>query len=289
LPAKSQSHPPLRGRKPLRQRAREAASHLRRKCQWLMPEALGGIEKPRPIVVLTTSRSGSTWVCELLSRGAWADPIPEHFRPEHSAWAKQLGSDASDLAGLFAAIARQLDRGVCGGTKLIWDDLPDFPTLARATDCKQLLAPLLELSPLMVRLRRRDPISQAISRYRSATSGVYHQWDAGSAPQCPETASIEPHYDFDSILHHLEVLQRAENHLDALWELIDDDKYSLEYEQTRADVGTHLLPILTAATNRPAELVEARLQHVLRASHLRAADSGIAREWAERFTKELSP
>ena len=163
-----------------KQRALETMGFARRWLRWHRPRILGGRTQPRPVLVLTTSRSGSTWLCEMLARGSWAGPIPEHLRPPHFTYAMGIHDSGKCLAPVADTIATQMRSGFFGGSKLIWDYFPDLPALADPARCTEVLKPLLDLSPIIVRLQRDDRIAQAISRYRSANTSVFHDWQSST-------------------------------------------------------------------------------------------------------------
>ena len=63
-----------------------------------------------------------------------------------------------------------------GGTKLIWDYFPELFQAGELSELRTALAPLLDLDPVFLRLRRGDIEAQAVSRSLASQTGVDHRY-----------------------------------------------------------------------------------------------------------------
>ncbi|MEL7044980.1 MAG: hypothetical protein AAGL66_08170, partial [Pseudomonadota bacterium] len=114
---------------PLRSRLEWAAEEWtfrRRQALALGRAALGRRHKPTPLLIFTTSRSGSTWLTELLFGINQCGPLPEHLRPEHFEYALRAADGGEVLSNWIHEAAALVRSGRHGGSKLIWDYFPDL-------------------------------------------------------------------------------------------------------------------------------------------------------------------
>ena len=137
-------------------------------------------------IIATTSRSGSTHLCRMLtSTGRLGEPA-EYYNPR-SKPKRMLHWNASTGWEYFQQVLlhKSTPNGVCG---------LKVPTTA-FDDMRRDLGGVFELlRPKYIWLRRRDLIRQAISLYRANETGIWH-WHAGTdkPDACPpfDKAKIE--------------------------------------------------------------------------------------------------
>lgn len=269
----------------------------RRQALALGRAALGGGHKPTPLLIFTTSRSGSTWLTELLFGINQCGPLPEHLRPEHFEYALRAADGGEVLSNWIREAAALVRSGRHGGSKLIWDYFPDLFAGSDFAVCRSALAPLLDLAPVCVRLRRKDLVAQAVSRYRSSLTGVYHRSrHTGPSPsgspglEAGEAlAPVSLAYDAGAVAHHEDILRRGEAHLDATLTGLGLSVHEVLYEELVAEPREVLLPL--AEILRPdlgpggrSRRVDRALQRALiQKSHDTEQD-----EWQRRYRSERS-
>lgn len=242
-----------------------------------------------PVLVFTTSRSGSTWLCELISRIQRRGHIPEHLRPLHFEYALREDDGREQLARWVQEAATLLRSGRSGGSKLIWDYVPELPCMRAADSGRHMLGPLLALHPVCLRLRRRDIAAQAVSRYWSAATGVYHhrrsQRRALRAASDPVPDPRQgPSFDAGAIRHHEEILQRAEAHLDAFLPALGVPVHAIDYETLLAEPATVMLPIARLLRGDIAEQArQRRVQRALRRALLAKGGGREQLQWLARY------
>jgi LPS sulfotransferase NodH len=271
---------------------------LRREIDFWQRQALaagraviGRARRPTPVLVFTTSRSGSTWFCELLFGINQCGPLPEHLRPSHFEFALAAAARRDLLDNWLEQVSALIRSGRDGGTKLIWDYFPDLLPARELTDPRRALAPLLDLAPVCLRLRRRDGIAQAVSRYRSARTGVYHhyrpagRWPSAETGVADTRAAIA--FDAAAIAHHEGILRRAEEHLDAFLGRLDAPVHEVIYEDLAADAHTVLRPIVARLRQDLDPAAQRRrLQRAMEGARLVRGDDPQQREWAQRYRAE---
>ena len=272
-----------------------ALAYRRRQALALCRAALGRARTPVPIVVFTTSRSGSTWLCELLFGINQCGPLPEHLRPRHFEYALRAEDGRQQLRHWLDEAAALVASSRDGGSKLIWDYFPDlFPT-GDAEACRALLAPLLDAGPFSLRLRRRDTIAQAISRYRSSRTGVYHRHRRASRlPRAArDRAPADLHealaFDAAAIAHHADILQRAEAHLDAFFAATGLAVHEVVYEDLVARPHEVLLPIAAQLRiDLDAGGRQRRVQRALDRALIVKGEDAEQAAWRQRFLAETA-
>jgi LPS sulfotransferase NodH len=258
---------------------------------------LGVRRAPRPLLVLTTSRSGSTWLSDLLSGINQSGPLPEHLRPQHFKFALAVADGQGLLRHWIEEAAALIRSRRSGGSKLIWDYFPELFPVGESASLRTTLTPFFELNPLCLRLRRRDKTAQAVSRYLSSQTGVYHSYKGhlslwrrrGKGKKLMADSGPLLAYDAARIAHHEAVLQRAESHLDASIAAMDIELHELVYEDLMADPAGVLKPIVE---NLRPELTPGkqtlRLQRALRRTRLSKNENALLTEWRDRYNAEQS-
>lgn len=114
-----------------------------------------------------------------------------------------------------------------------------------------------------VYLTRDDRLDQAISRYKSSSSGYHHSYQG--APPSPDTIA----YDFNGIREHLETLTRMAAAYERIFALMGIAPLRISYEQLVASdgddirriaglVGVALPGDVTLSTGRLTRLADAR-------------------------------
>ena len=263
-----------------------------RKRQWraLLLAAKGQRRTPTPVLVLTTSRSGSTWLCELLFNINESGPLPEHIRPQHFKYAMGQPDGQHLLRNLLEDAAALIRNGRCSGSKLIWDYVPELFSGSEVDTLRTVLSPLSDLRPICLRLRRQDIAAQAVSRCLSSQTGIYHRYrgaaDDSTQTGTPVMENVDSQltYDTADIAHHEKVLQSAESHLEASISGLGLAVHEVVYEELLADPGKVLEPLV--ASLRP-ELSRAKraslLHHTLRGARVARNENMQQIEWLARY------
>lgn len=293
VPLTQESSPPaILSEYTRRDRVALEVAFRKRQALGICRAAMGRTRAATPLLVLTTSRSGSTWLCELLASINQRGPLPEHLRPRHFEYALRAPDGEARLTAWLEEAALRIRRGRDGGSKLIWDY---FPALVAASDAARLratLAPLLALEPLCLRLRRRDLAGQAVSRYRAARTGIYHyQRRSGIGPPgAPDGAGAKAGadaFDVAAIGRHEAVLRRAEAQLDAVVASLGTPVHELVYEELAAAPRELLLPIaarLRADLGPRAQ--QRRLQRALDRARIQKSEDALQAQWTRRYRAE---
>jgi LPS sulfotransferase NodH len=255
--------------------------------------------RPRPFLVLTTSRSGSTWTCDLLARVLSCGNVAEHLRPEHLQAVQQGDAAPGTLVDYCLAVLRDMKRGHIGGSKLIWDDMPPVLDALPQDDIERLCTALRGLQPVMIRLRRDDLPAQAISRHRAQQSGRYHRFRVSPwrrfvrpprlSPADAIQTTAQP-YDLNALIAHRDLLQRAESHLDATLARNALRTLDVSYERLIENPHAELAPVFhTLLGDRlPPAVWQRRLSAALRRSRLQRNRNADEDPWRAQFTRDLA-
>jgi len=199
-------------------------------------------------VIFVTARSGSTWLTEMAAFDGRLGTPQEWF---NETWIytdlELLGcrppklADASDINDyIFKTITRYRSPSGVAGLKL------SFPQA-------QALFELLE-SPNSVKqgvtyfyLRRRNLIAQAISLYRSASSGFFHAYQTDRMAQARFTTLP---YDAERIQYWMQDLLASECAFEAMFRSCEIKEHRFLYEDMVADPGRILDWIYTTTTGK---------------------------------------
>ncbi len=246
-----------------------------------------------PVVVFTTSRSGSTWLCNLLFGINQCGLLPEHLRPIHFKSALGQPNGQHQLRILLDEAAALIGDRRYGGSKLIWDYFPELFPADESSELRAALAPLLDLDPVFLRLRRRDIAAQAVSRSLASQTGLYHRYrgqkgfirEASKRPIAD--VSSDPIYNLEKIEHHEEILKRAESHLDASIAGLGIAVHEIMYEQLAADPYSELQPVVASLrSDLSAENQARRLRRALSHATIAQSENVEKIDWLARYRAE---
>jgi len=276
---------------------------LQRYTQALLAYRVAGHKRPAHIAVLTTSRSGSTWFCDLLARSLYSAPIPEHLRPaDIEAFLDGSCDFATLLAKLECAFYRHRTLPVVG-TKIIWDPMRRVEAALTPAQLFQLQELMRDRQPVLVRLQRQNRVAQAVSRYLATQSGVWHRVEAGGSPTKPPATAEgsarpgddalsgrSPPYSFEAIERHWRALTAAENHLDSVLSRPDIDCLTVHYESLCQDPVTSLSPVLRALfpLEDSAADTRRRAEKAARKTRFLPTATGLSLEMEQRFRADCA-
>lgn len=184
--------------------ARLRALHPRKELygwlQHVIPALVAGQRLPpdsrRPappqtrFAVVCTPRTGSTFLCELMAAGGLGAP-KEHLRRP---MVQVMRAPQVDTAAVLDYLECRAARNGIFGSKLISHFLFDA---VGEENAGATLSCLVARDYRLIRLRR-DAIEQALSRYMSKRSGVWHARGEVSAQSQRRLSRVE--YSFDEIL-----------------------------------------------------------------------------------------
>jgi LPS sulfotransferase NodH len=125
-------------------------------------------------------------------------------------------------------------------------------------------------------LRRRDLAAQAVSLYRSASSGRFHSYQ--NAPQAVRAFQALD-YDYQSILKWWNFIVESEQRFEALFECCKLSPVELFYEDLQADPLRMLQQIALAVGAKPPQQLPETSLAILR-DHRSVA-------WRDRFLRDL--
>lgn len=166
----------------------------------------GSAELPQHrFAVVCTPRTGSTFLCELLQAGGLGAP-KEHLR---APLVHVLHADHVNHEQIYELVMQQGTVDGVFGTKIISHFLFDAFGEENAADRLQCLA---DRGFKFVRLRR-DEVEQALSKYVSKHSGVWHERGEVSAKAQERMAKVG--YDFDELCETYDKARREDRALDA--------------------------------------------------------------------------
>ncbi len=264
-----------------------------RQVRAILLAAMGQRRVISPVVVFTTSRSGSTWLCDVLFGINQCGLLPEHLRPIHFKSALSKPNGQHQLRILLDQAAALIGDRRYGGTKLIWDYFPELFQAGELSELRTTLAPLLDLDPVLLRLRRGDIEAQAVSRSLASQTGEYHRYRdkrktrRETARQIMSDTAPGPAYDSAQIMQHEKILKRAESHLDASICELGILTREIVYEELAADPYAALQPLV--AILRPElspDRQARRLQLALSGASIVRSDSAERSDWLARYRAE---
>jgi LPS sulfotransferase NodH len=139
---------------------------------------------PSSYLLCGTPRTGSTFLCSLLSSTGVAGHPESYFRePDERSWAERLGVAGADFTRFVAAVcaAGRTGNGVFAA-RVMWGSIEHV--VARLPPADRDLAALERaLGPLrLVHLRREDTVAQAVSWTRAEQTGYWQLGDDRHAP-----------------------------------------------------------------------------------------------------------
>lgn len=210
-------------------------------------------------LIFLTPRSGSTWLTELaIGTGRLGQPQEWFNEGFLASDFPALGCRPPRMRGLtdinnyFSAIVDE-GNGVAG----VELSLHQAEALFSHIETGQKV----DWPTEVFFLRRRDIVAQAISLYRSISSGRWHSYDAGAS----EAAKFETcPYDFDEILKWLKYLVQMEHEFLARFAEWSLKPVPLYYEDIVADPIRALNRIALALSELPIECTPPTTLAVLR-------------------------
>jgi LPS sulfotransferase NodH len=160
------------------------------------------------LILCATPRSGSTFLCDLLTAtGVVGKPASYYRREDIGEWAEHLGVPPGKGAAFERAYLEAVRRKGTGDTgvfalRLMWPSLAElsarlallFPGLASdVARFERAFGP-----PLYLHLSRRNKVAQAVSRLKAMQTGLWHLAADGSERE--RTAPPQaPRYDGDRL------------------------------------------------------------------------------------------
>jgi len=267
----------------------------RNQLEWWIRSNVKSEKYPRPIVVLTTSRSGSTWLCEVASQALRVGRIPEHLRPRHLQLANRVSDAELMLVSLISKVKAHIASGRSGGTKIIWDDIPGIHALQSVDKLVSWLSPLNEINPLWIRLVRQDRGAQAVSRYRAAQTGIYHRFEGQSLFAKRQVGSSHApkknpplQYDFEAIHRHYLQLTSAEEQLTGVIADLPWPVHTILYEEAVQPPYSALSQAIATAAGISRDLASARIDRIQQGMHLAMTRSDGSQRMAQQFNADLT-
>ena len=168
-------------------------------------------EPPITYIIAFSFRSGGNFLCEYLMAAGLGVPTKYFQYPlgvANSYWYEQCSVAPDDHRVFVRELPTRQSRNGLFGTKISWDQKSALLEALRGEDnAEPELGDVLP-NARWIHLRRRDPLSQAISLWRAIKTG---QW-VSNAPPAP--GQSEPEYDFLGIYIRLANLVIE----DTLWE-----------------------------------------------------------------------
>lgn len=203
-------------------------------------------------VICASPRSGSTLLCDLLTRSATAGAPKSYFRPASvpkfaRTWGLVVDGEGWDQS-YVRAVRRHGDAGTGHfGMRIMWSDVPAF--LKRlaclypevGTDVDRLHSVLgVER---FVYLSRIDHVAQAVSLVLAAQTGLWHRNADGSERE-RMSPPRQPRYDHDQIAAELRVLEAEATGWRTWFESAGVAPLALTYEELAADPTGGLAHVL---------------------------------------------
>ena len=237
----------------------------------------------RSVLLFTTPRSGSTLLCTLLRDADVAGRPESWFRTQNRAefaagWG--LPPEPAFADYLQAAIRAGQSPNGTFGLRMMANNLSelvgDLAGIYGSAPDPALLG-LAFGDIFYVRLKRRDTVAQAVSRYRAEASGLWHRNNDGSPRELFGDAPKSVTYDASTIAAHLAEIEA----LDAQW-----DRWFITHKITPLFVTYETLSADPAATAR--KLLEDLGQTAtspVRPGTAKLADAESA-NWIARFRHE---
>lgn len=163
-------------------------------------------------------RSGSTLLCDLLTRSLVAGAPESYFRPASipgysKRWGLELAHEGWDRSYVDAVRVHGERSTGCFGMRIMWSDMPAFVDRLRVlfphpNSDRELLHSVLGIEHF-VRLSRHDKVAQAVSLVVATQTGLWHRNADGSVREGSEPVKTA-RYDHDLIAHELSMLETEE-------------------------------------------------------------------------------
>lgn len=205
-------------------------------------------------LICASPRSGSTLLCDLLSRTDVAGRPASYFRPASvEGYAQRWGIDQSGpmwgAAYVDAVRAHGTDGTRCFGARIMGTDLPSVMARLRSLyPGRDGDAAMLRREfgiDVYVHLSREDRLAQAVSLVLAQQTGLWHRNADGSVRQGTAEGST-PVYDRSAIDAELRSLDHEAGIWAAWFEAADIEPLHVTYEQLAADPAGHAQRVLDA-------------------------------------------
>lgn len=165
-------------------------------------------------LLCASPRSGSTLLCDLLSRTGVAGNPESYFRPASvslfaASWGVLAEADTWDERYVEAVRRKGAGATGCSSLRIMWSDMPVFLAKLRmlypADDGDASLLMRRLDTGHFVHLFREDKVAQAVSLVLARQTGLWHLNADGSDRQRVGPRR-EPRYDYDQIASELRML-----------------------------------------------------------------------------------
>lgn len=244
------------------------------------------------LIICTSPRSGSTFLCRLLQATGKAGLPDSHFHvPSVAAWLEDHGLSATDFATDHDRLVAAFDAARVSGT----GDTGMFGLRLQQHSVAFFLQKLAELYPglptdtarletafgkiLYIHLTRPDKVDQAVSRLRAEQSGLWHK-----APDGTELERLsppqEPHYDGRALARHVDDMISDDIAWQAWFAQEGVVPHRISYDElSRA-------PLVVLAGVLEALGLDRSLTDGIALPTAKLADE-VSRSWADRFRAEI--
>lgn len=190
--------------------------------------------------IVCTARSGSTYLCELLTANRGGKP-KEHLRPPVIDMLAKAPQDAVKprQTSFIQAVLRHGQRDGVFGTKLIAHFCKSAKTFVDHVALAEQIRSLGSLRILY--LIRRDKVLQAISTERAQQTNIYHIRTEAVATN---SARAEYVYDYDSLRARVDILHREEEEVQRALATMPHPVLVVDYDALVADPERQMRRIL---------------------------------------------
>jgi trehalose 2-sulfotransferase len=205
-------------------------------------------------MLCASPRSGSTLLCDMLSRTGVAGAPASYLRPASIAWySTEWRVPASqgvwDERYLAAIRHHSANGSGCPALRIMWSDMPAVLARLRTID-PTLISDRARVQRLLgiehfVHLRRNDLVAQAVSLVLAGQTGIWHKNADGSAREI-DSDGAEPIYDEQRIAAELRMLEVEAEGWETWFESQSISPVRLTYEDLAADPAKALTDVLEA-------------------------------------------
>lgn len=227
-------------------------------------------EGRRGVGMLFTSRSGTTFLVDIINKTGRLGRILEHFNPYRiDVGVEKWGVTSADEYVGECVRRHSSDDGVFGFKGTV-----------------EALLPLVQVNELPSRardwtwitVRRDDTVAQAISLLRAKSSAVWH--DRGQL----ETPAPVPEYDFGAILKQFNIIQRKQGQIERFFAVHGIEPLRLVYEDFQDDP----VPALHQVFDHVGIPAPKNLQRKVENSKFRVMRNSETEAMRSRFSEELA-
>lgn len=226
-------------------------------------------EGTRPVAMLFTSRSGTTFFVDALNKSKLFGTIHEHFNPYRLDFGYRKWKTRSAEEYVRECVRRfSSPDGVFGFKGTV-----------------EALLPLVQINELPINVsnwswitvRREDAVAQAISLLRAKKSSVWH--DRGQLEEPPPV----PDYDFETIEKQLTLIQRKQGQIERFFATFGIEPLRLVYEEFQDDP----LPALRAVYDHMGLTTPPGLADIVENSKFQVLRNAETEAMRQRFLDEL--